>query len=55
MDGRSIRTGRHPLGFAALLLGSMLVLAGCASRNGSADEQRRDGFYAGVIGGWSRP
>lgn len=54
MGRRTIRTGR-PLRLAALLLGGILVLAGCASQNGDADEQRRGGFYGGVIGGLSRP
>ena len=53
MGRRSIRTGWRPLRLAALLLGGMLVLAGCKNQSGSGE--RRDGFYGGVSGGWTRP
>ncbi|HYU13756.1 MAG TPA: hypothetical protein VEK82_14340 [Stellaceae bacterium] len=35
----------------ALSVVACLVLAGCASRDTSADDERRGGFYGGVSGG----
>ena len=34
-----------------LSLLACLVLAGCASRDTSADDERNGGFYGGVFGG----
>jgi hypothetical protein len=38
-----------------LLLGGMLVLASCQNQGSSAEQERRDGFYGGISGGFSRP
>ena len=44
------------IGFVLFALAlTALTAAGCAQQNSSADEQRRGGFYGGVIGGLSRP
>lgn len=55
MSKRSIRSGHRLLGFAALLLGGMLVLAGCQNQSAGNSGERRDGFYGGVNGGLIRP
>lgn len=39
----------------ALLLGGMLLLAACQNQGADDNGERRDGFYGGVIGGFSRP
>jgi hypothetical protein len=36
-------------------LGVLLILAGCAPRDSSTDENRSGGFYGGVSGGVTRP
>jgi hypothetical protein len=38
-----------------LLLGGMLVLAGCQTQGSGGNAERRGGFYGGVSGGLSRP
>lgn len=55
-------SGNRPLhppprsaGVAALMLGLLLILAGCAAPDHDADQNRRGGFYGGVSGGMSRP
>jgi hypothetical protein len=37
------------------LLGGMLVLAGCQNQGFNSNGERRDGFYGGISGGWTRP
>jgi hypothetical protein len=49
------RKMRRLLRVAVPLLGGMLVLAGCQNQGPSGNTERRDGFYAGAIGGWTRP
>jgi hypothetical protein len=60
----SRRKGRrhHPMRNAPRLLrvvvaslGVTLLLAACQNRDSSSNAERRDGFYGGVTGGWSRP
>ena len=52
---------RYPVKAAGLLcvmvplLGGMLVLGGCQSHGSSNNGERRDGFYGGIRGGWTRP
>ena len=49
---------RAGLLFALSLVFALTVaaaLAGCAPRGDSARQESRDGFYAGVSGGLSRP
>jgi hypothetical protein len=38
-----------------LALLACLVVAGCADRAGSAEDDRRGGFYSGIGGGVTRP
>jgi hypothetical protein len=44
----------RPAGLALALL-ACLIVAGCARRDGSADDNRSGGFYGGVSGGMTRP
>jgi uncharacterized lipoprotein NlpE involved in copper resistance len=46
---------KGPIQLAVLLLAVMLLLAGCQNRSSGDNAERRDGFYGGVIGGWTRP
>jgi len=45
------RAGRQWKKKTVLSLLACLVLAGCAARDSSTDEDRRGGFYGGVFGG----
>ena len=47
--------GKRSIRLVVVLLGGMLVLAGCQNQGSSDDSERRDGLYGGVIGGLSRP
>lgn len=38
----------------ALMLGLLLLVAGCAAQNGNAQD-RHHGFYGGISGGLTRP
>jgi hypothetical protein len=52
---------RYPVKAAGLLcvivplLGGMVVLGGCQHQGSGNNGERRDGFYGGVSGGWTRP
>ena len=48
MSKRSIR-------LVVLVLGGMVLLAGCQNQSPSSNEERHDGFYSGISGGWTRP
>ena len=48
--GSRLSPGRR-LGLALLGLGVVLVLAGCAARDSNVEQERRDGFYGGFLGG----
>lgn len=48
MSRRSIR-------LAVLMLGGMVLLAGCQDQGSGGNGERRDGFYSGISGGWTRP
>src|SRR4051794_25541902 len=53
---KRLNLGRFCNGFVLFALAlTALTAAGCAQQSGSSDEQRRGGFYGGVIGGLSRP
>jgi predicted small secreted protein len=47
--------GKRSIQLLVLLLGGMLLLAGCQNRGPGDDAERRGSFYTGVIGGWTRP
>src|SRR4051794_23092818 len=49
------RRTRRLLRVVIPLLGVTLVLVGCQNQSSSTDRERRDGFYGGVTGGWTRP
>jgi hypothetical protein len=53
--GSRLSPGRRCYGSAALMVIVVLLslTAGCASRDNSSDQERRDGFYGGVSGGLS--
>jgi hypothetical protein len=54
--GKRLNSGQFRIGFVLFALAlTAVTAAGCAQQSGSTDEQRRDGFYGGVIGGMSRP
>ena len=42
-------------GVIAPLLGVTLLLAGCQNQGADGNGERRDGFYGGISGGWTRP
>ena len=46
---------RKSIRLVVLLLGIMLVLDGCQNQGSDNDRERRDGFYGGITGGWTRP
>ena len=48
--GSRLSPGRR-LGWAVLGIGVVLVLAGCATRDSNVEQERRDGFYGGFLGG----
>jgi hypothetical protein len=50
-----VRNARGLLRVIVPLLGVTLVLAACQNQGSSSNGERRDGFYGGVSGGWSRP
>jgi len=47
--------GKRSIQLLGLLLGGVLLLAGCQNQGSSDDAARRGGFYTGVSGGWTRP
>ena len=47
--------GKRSIQLLVLVLGSLLLLAGCQNRGSGDDADRRGGFYTGVSGGWTRP
>jgi hypothetical protein len=47
--------GKESIRLVVLLLGVMLLLAGCHNHDSGRDEERRGGFYTGATGGWTRP
>jgi hypothetical protein len=50
-----VRNAGYFLRLIVPLLGGMLVLAGCQNQSFSGNGERRDGFYGGISGGFSRP
>ncbi|HEV7995888.1 MAG TPA: hypothetical protein VGP52_06500 [Stellaceae bacterium] len=38
-----------------LALAGMLLIAGCAADANGSENQRNNGLYGGVSGGWTRP
>ena len=48
--GSRLSPGRR-LGWAVLGISIALVLAGCAARDSNTEQERRDGFYGGFLGG----
>ena len=59
MHQRFSKTGSGPAGrrwnVVALMLLACLLIAGCAQRDSSSDNDRSGGFYGGVSGGTMRP
>ena len=46
---------KQSIRLVVLLVGVLLVAAGCQNQTSSDNAERRGGFYTGVAGGWSRP
>jgi hypothetical protein len=50
-----VRGARRLFRIGILLLGGMIILTGCQNHGSGTEGEHRDGFYAGVSGGLSRP
>jgi hypothetical protein len=46
---------KQSIRLAVLLVGILLVAAGCQNRGSSDNAERSGGFYTGVSGGMTRP
>lgn len=46
---------RQSIRLAVLLVGILLVAAGCQNQASNDNAERRGGFYTGASGGWTRP